>query len=108
MAVVINGVIGIGIFRTPATIALHTGSSTEQLLAWAIGAAIALTGALCYAELGARRPTAGGGYVYLREAFGVIIAFGVLLDTLVVRSVIVPAIVWDAGPRVWWPGGPRR
>ena len=75
MAVVINGVIGIGIFRTPATIALHTGSSTEQLIAWAIGAAIALTGALCYAELGARRPTAGGGYVYLREAFGVIIAF---------------------------------
>ncbi len=39
---------------------------------------------------------------------GVIIAFGVLLDTLLVRSVIVPAMVWDAGPRVWWPGGPRR
>ena len=36
---------------------------------------------------------------------GVIIAFGVLLDTLLVRSVIVPAMVWDAGPRVWWPGG---
>ena len=39
---------------------------------------------------------------------GVIMAFGVLLDTLVVRSVIVPAIVWDIGPRVWWPGGPHR
>jgi RND superfamily putative drug exporter len=39
---------------------------------------------------------------------GVIIAFGVLLDTLLVRSVIVPALVWDAGPRVWWPGGPHR
>jgi RND superfamily putative drug exporter len=39
---------------------------------------------------------------------GVIIAFGVLLDTLLVRSVIVPAMVWDAGPRVWWPGGQRR
>ena len=37
-----------------------------------------------------------------------IIAFGVLLDTLLVRSVIVPAMVWDTGPRVWWPGGPRR
>ena len=75
MAVVINGVIGIGIFRTPATIASHTGSGTEQLIAWTIGAVIALTGALCYAELGARRPTAGGGYVYLREAFGAIVAF---------------------------------
>ena len=39
---------------------------------------------------------------------GLIIAFGVLLDTLLVRSVIVPALVWDIGPRVWWPGGPRR
>jgi APA family basic amino acid/polyamine antiporter len=75
MAVVINGVIGIGIFRTPATIASHTGSGTEQMIAWSIGAVIALIGALCYAELGARRPTAGGGYVYLREAFGAVIAF---------------------------------
>ena len=39
---------------------------------------------------------------------GLIIAFGVLLDALVVRSVIVPAMVWDTGSRVWWPGGPHR
>lgn len=32
-----------------------------------------------------------------------IVAFGVLLDTLVVRSVLVPALVYDLGPRVWWP-----
>jgi RND superfamily putative drug exporter len=38
---------------------------------------------------------------------GVVIAFGVLLDTFLVRSVIVPALVWDAGERVWWPGRPR-
>ncbi|HEU4451036.1 MAG TPA: MMPL family transporter [Gaiellaceae bacterium] len=37
---------------------------------------------------------------------GVVITFGVLLDTLLVRSVIVPALVWDAGGRVWWPGRP--
>jgi APA family basic amino acid/polyamine antiporter len=73
--VVVGGVIGSGIFLTPHTIAQQTGSSAEQLLAWLIGGAIALVGALCYAELGARRPTAGGGYVYLREAFGLIIAF---------------------------------
>jgi RND superfamily putative drug exporter len=39
---------------------------------------------------------------------GVVIAFGVLLDTLLVRSVIVPALVWDIGPRVWWPSALRR
>lgn len=32
-----------------------------------------------------------------------IVAFGVLLDTLVVRSLLVPALVRDIGPRVWWP-----
>ncbi|MFF5184621.1 MMPL family transporter [Streptomyces sp. NPDC000345] len=33
-----------------------------------------------------------------------IVAFGVLLDTLVVRSLLVPALVLDIGPRAWWPG----
>jgi putative drug exporter of the RND superfamily len=32
-----------------------------------------------------------------------IVAFGVLLDTLVVRSLLVPALCYDLGPRVWWP-----
>jgi len=83
--VVVGGVIGSGIFRTPAAIAQATGSSFEQVLAWVIGGVIALVGALCYAELGARRPTAGGGYVYLREAFGLIIAFVYGWNLLVVN-----------------------
>lgn len=33
-----------------------------------------------------------------------IVAFGVLLDTLVVRSLLVPALVRDIGERAWWPG----
>ncbi len=32
-----------------------------------------------------------------------IVSFGVLLDTLVVRSLLVPALAYDLGPRVWWP-----
>ncbi|MEW2164692.1 MMPL family transporter [Streptomyces sp. NPDC007084] len=37
-----------------------------------------------------------------------IVAFGVLLDTLVVRSLLVPALVRDIGRRAWWPGGLSR
>ncbi|MEW9551010.1 MMPL family transporter [Nonomuraea sp. NPDC050783] len=37
-----------------------------------------------------------------------IVAFGVLLDTLVVRSLLVPALVRDLGERAWWPGRPGR
>lgn len=37
-----------------------------------------------------------------------IVAFGVLLDTLVVRSLLVPALVRDIGPAAWWPGALSR
>ena len=32
-----------------------------------------------------------------------IVAFGVLLDTILVRSLLVPALAYDIGPRIWWP-----
>ena len=39
---------------------------------------------------------------------GFIVAFGVLLDTFLVRSVLVPALVFDVGRRVWWPSALAR
>ena len=39
---------------------------------------------------------------------GVIVALGVLLDTFVVRTLVVPALFTLVGDRVWWPGDPRR
>ena len=72
---VIGGIIGGGIFRTPATVAERVGSSGLVLVAWVAGGAVALIGALCFGELGQRRPKAGGGYVYLRETWGPLAAF---------------------------------
>jgi APA family basic amino acid/polyamine antiporter len=73
--VVVGGIIGAGIFLNPAFVAQRVGTPGLVMTAWAIGGVIALIGALCYAELGSRRPHAGGGYVYLREAFGPLPAF---------------------------------
>ena len=39
---------------------------------------------------------------------GFAVGFGVLLDTIIVRSVIVPALVYDFGAKVWWPSKLRR
>jgi APA family basic amino acid/polyamine antiporter len=73
--VVIGGIIGAGIFLNPAIVAQRVHTSAFILTAWIIGGAIALVGALAFAELGARRPQAGGGYIYLTESFGPLAAF---------------------------------
>lgn len=72
---VVGGIIGGGIFRTPAAVAERVGSSTLILAVWVGGGVVAVIGALCFGELGSRRPRAGGGYVYLREAWGPLPAF---------------------------------
>jgi APA family basic amino acid/polyamine antiporter len=59
----------------PAVVARELSSSVAALSAWAVGGVFALVGAFIYAELGARRPTVGGQYVYLRDAFNPLTAF---------------------------------
>lgn len=72
---VIGGIIGSGIFLNPSVVAARMGSREGTLLVWLLGAVIALLGAFVFAELGRRRPLAGGGYAYLREAFGPLAGF---------------------------------
>ena len=74
-AFVVGGVIGVGIFLTPAGMAKSVGSPMWLLIVWLTMGVTALCGALCYGELSARYPEAGGGYVYLREAYGPAVAF---------------------------------
>jgi len=74
-ALIVGEVIAVGIFLTPAGMAKSLGSPFWLLVVWLAMGGMALCGALCYGELAARFPEAGGGYVYLREAFGRPIAF---------------------------------
>lgn len=72
---VIGGIIGSGIFLNPAVVAARVRTPALTLTAWGLGAVIAIFGAFVFAELGGRRPAVGGGYAYLREAFGPLIGF---------------------------------
>src|SRR5918994_7204728 len=74
-ALIVGEVIAVGIFLTPAGMAKELGSPMWLLIVWLLMGAMALCGALCYGELAARFPEAGGGYVYLREAYGEWLAF---------------------------------
>jgi APA family basic amino acid/polyamine antiporter len=74
--IVVGTVIGSGIFIVPATVLHQTGESVWiALLVWLLGGILSLLGALTYGELGAMFPEAGGLYVYLRDAFGPLLAF---------------------------------
>ncbi|MBW2313568.1 MAG: amino acid permease [Deltaproteobacteria bacterium] len=74
-ALVVANMIGAGIFTTTGFQAQALGDPSSIYLLWIVGGVLALCGALCYSELGAAMPRAGGEYVYLREAFGGAFAF---------------------------------
>lgn len=70
MAFVVGIVVGIGIFRTPQVVAANSADGLSFMLLWLLGGALVLVGALCYAELAASRPHAGGEYHFLARAWG--------------------------------------
>jgi APA family basic amino acid/polyamine antiporter len=69
-AFVVTSMIGTGIFTVPADVRAATGNGVASLGVWITGAALALFGAFCYAELATRMPKAGGEYQYLLNVYG--------------------------------------
>lgn len=74
-AVVVGSVIGAGIFLKPGNIAADSGSFPVIISVWVLGGVLCILGALCFAELATMLPHAGGLYVYLRSAYGDLVAF---------------------------------
>lgn len=76
--IMVGLVVGIGIFRTPSLVAANVDSELSFLAVWVAGGFVTLIGALCYAELSAAHPHAGGEYHFLSRAYGkpVAVLFG--------------------------------
>jgi APA family basic amino acid/polyamine antiporter len=75
LCLIVGSVIGSGIFIVPARVAKEIPAISGIAFAWVVGGLFSLFGALTLAELGAMLPHAGGPYVYLRKAFGPVMAF---------------------------------
>src|SRR5215468_9767598 len=124
---VMGSMIGSGIFIVSAEIAREVNSPALLLGAWAVTGFMTIVGALCYGELAAMMPKAGGQYVFLRESLGplwgflygwsmfaviqtgTIAAVGVAFGKFL--GVLLPAIsadkwIWHIGHVPLWQVGP--
>lgn len=75
VSIYVGIILGSGIFVAPAAVAAAAPEPLPAAALWVLGGAVAVCGALCYAECGARLPRTGGFYAFYREAFGEPVAF---------------------------------
>jgi basic amino acid/polyamine antiporter, APA family len=93
-SLVIGTVIGSGIFVAPNLVARHIASPAWILAVWAFTGILTIFGGLAFAELGAMMPATGGQYVYLREAYGPVIAF--LSGWAALLVIYTGALAWQS------------
>lgn len=73
--IVVANMIGSGVFVTTGILAENVPGPAAVLCCWLLGGFIAVSGALCYAELATRMPQEGGEYVYLSRLFHPLLGF---------------------------------
>jgi basic amino acid/polyamine antiporter, APA family len=73
--IVVANMVGAGIFTTSGLLMQQLGDPGLMLILWIAGGVLALSGALCYGELAAAMPRAGGEYAYLAELFHPLLGF---------------------------------
>jgi APA family basic amino acid/polyamine antiporter len=98
--------VGSGIFIVSAEISRQVGSAGWLLVVWMITGVLTVFGALSYGELAAMMPTAGGMYVYLREAFSPLLGFlygWTLLTVIQTGSIAAVAIAFARFSGVLFP-----
>jgi amino acid transporter len=75
VSIIVGIIIGVGIFVTPSGIFAQAPHPSIAIGMWILGGALALVGALCFAELASAYPRSGGEYIYLTRAFGPLTGF---------------------------------
>ena len=119
--IVAGSMIGSGIFIVSADIARTLGASGWLLAVWLITGALTVAAALSYGELAGMMPSAGGQYVYLREAYGPLAGFlygwtlflviqtGTIAAVAVAFAKYLGVLVPSASEgRILWAAGPLR
>jgi len=105
---VTGSMIGSGIFLVSADIARQVGSAGWLIVVWLLTGLITMAGAISYGELAAMFPKVGGQYVYLREAFGRLVAFlygwtlFLVIQTGVIAAVAVAFAKFTGVLRPWF------
>jgi APA family basic amino acid/polyamine antiporter len=103
---VAGAMIGSGIFIVPAEMARYVGSAGWLLVAWGVAGVLTIAGALCYGELSAMMPQAGGMYVYLREAYSPLAGFlygWTLFSVIETGTIAAVALAFARFSGVLWP-----
>jgi basic amino acid/polyamine antiporter, APA family len=104
--IVVGAMIGSGIFIVPAEMARNLGSAGWLLVAWGVAGLLTIAGALCYGELSAMMPHAGGMYVYLREAYSPLWGFlygWTLFSVIETGTIAAVAVAFARFTGVLWP-----
>jgi APA family basic amino acid/polyamine antiporter len=103
---VVGAMIGSGIFIVPAEMTRNVGSAGWLLVAWGVAGVLTITGALCYGELSAMMPHAGGMYLYLREAYSPVWGFlygWTLFSVIETGTIAAVALAFARFSGVLWP-----
>ena len=103
---VVGAMIGSGIFIVPAEMSRQIGAAGWLLVAWAVAGVLTISGALCYGELSAMMPRAGGMYVYLREAYSPLWGFlygWTLFSVIETGTIAAVAVAFARFSGVLWP-----
>ncbi|MBK7690233.1 MAG: APC family permease [Bacteroidetes bacterium] len=90
--IVISLVIGMGIFRTPASVANDAGNQLIFFAAWIFAGMVSLFGALTFAEIGSRYPCHGGFYNIMAITFNPATAFSINWATLISNAASTAAV----------------